>query len=200
VPGKEVARLARELTEAGQGARRIAVLGTARNVGTTQAAISLARDLAATSRVVLVELGLASPNLSVIAAEPQAPGLSELVEGSATFGEIITLDRHSRVHLVMVGRAKIGAETLLSSQRLAIAIEALGRSYDRVIIDAGAAEDVPLERLARLARRAVLVVADGDNTATALVRDSLLRSGFEQVSIFAGAPPGIGAPASRAAA
>jgi len=199
-PAEAVELLARQLSAAGQGARRVAIFGTSRNVGTTQAAIALARSLADGSRVVLAELALASPNLSAIAADPMAPGLAELVQGSATFGEIITRDRHSRAHLVMAGRNEVDPETFFGSQRLAIAFEALGRSYDRVVIDAGAADELPLERLPRLALRAVLVTGDGNESASAVLRERLLRAGFEHVNILSGARSGAGAPGDRAAA
>jgi len=94
-------RLGRELNAAGEGGRRICVIGAARNVGTTMTAIALARSLAQRSSVALVELAVTSPNLSVIASDPAAPGLSELVQGAATFGQIITRDRYSRAHLIM---------------------------------------------------------------------------------------------------
>jgi polysaccharide biosynthesis transport protein len=195
-------RLAKELDDAGEGARRITVIGTVRNVGTTMTAIALARRLAGRSRVVLVELAVASPNLSVIASEPSAPGLSELVAGSVTFGQIITRDRHSRAHLIMAGRAPVDAVALMESQRLAIAIEALGRSYDHVVLDAGVVEEVPLDRFAILAPRAVLVAADLDDPATAISRARLLKAGFANVSVLVDAPsgPDIGASGSKAAA
>jgi Mrp family chromosome partitioning ATPase len=193
-------RLARELSEGGEGVRRITVVGTTRNVGTTMTTIALARCLAGRSRVVLVELAVTSPNLSVIAGDPLAPGLSELVQGSATFGQIITRDRHSRAHLVLVGRVPLGAANLMESERLSVAIEALARSYDHVVIDAGAADAVPLERFAVLGPRAVLVAAELDNPATALVRERLLKAGFANVSVLAQAPPGPDMGAARAAA
>jgi polysaccharide biosynthesis transport protein len=199
-PMEAVDLLARELSAAGQGARRVVVLGTSSNVGTTQTAIALARSLAVGSRVVLAELAVASPNLSVIAADPAAAGFAELVQGSASFGEIVTRDRHSGAHLVMAGRAHVDPETFFGSQRLAIAFEALGRSYERVIIDAGAAEALPLERLARLALRAVLVTDDADDPASAVLRERLLRAGFEHVNVLSGASSGAGAPGDRAAA
>jgi Mrp family chromosome partitioning ATPase len=163
-------------------------------------AIALARCLAGRSRVVLVELALASPNLSVIAGDPLAPGLSELIQGSATFGEIITRDRHSRAHLVLVGRVPLDAATLMESERLSLAIEALARSYDHVVVDAGAADAVPLERFAVLGPRAVLVTAELDNAATALVRERLLKAGFANVSVLAQAPPAPDMAAAQAAA
>ena len=46
---------------------------------------------------------------------------------------------------------------IVRSQRLAITLEALARSYDHVVIDAGALPDTAAERLPQLAPRAVLV-------------------------------------------
>ena len=189
------------LGEAGEGGRRITVIGAGRNAGTTMMAIALARSLAARSRVVLVECALASPNLSVIASDPRAPGLSELVQGTASFGQIITRDRHSRAHLILAGRAAIEGAALMQSERLSIAVEALARSYDHVIIDAGAAADLPLDRFASLAPRAVLVATDLGNAAAAIMREHLLEAGFVNVSVVADAPlPGSETPANSQAA
>jgi polysaccharide biosynthesis transport protein len=166
-------------------------------VGTTTTAIALARSLTAGTRVVLVELAVASPNLSVIASDPSAPGLSELIQGSATFGQIITRDRHSRAHVILAGQVPLDPAILMQSARLSIAIEALARSYDHVVIDAGVADAVPLERFAILAPRAVLVGGE-DSAATALVRDRL--SGFANVSILSETPSTSGKDPARAAA
>ena len=93
VPIEAVEGLAMALGTAGDSGRRIAVVGARRNMGTTLAAISLARALAKQGRVVLLDLALESPNLSAIASEADAPGISELVVGSASFGQIITRDQ-----------------------------------------------------------------------------------------------------------
>src|SRR5205807_7867537 len=95
--------LAAELLQAGDGARRIAVIGSAREVGTTLSAIALARLLARSARVILVDLSFASPNIDVISNDPSAPGMADLVRGTASFGDIITRDRGSRLHLVAAG-------------------------------------------------------------------------------------------------
>ncbi|HZD91340.1 MAG TPA: exopolysaccharide transport family protein, partial [Pseudolabrys sp.] len=87
-----------------EDAGRIAVVGAARNVGTTYAAITLARALAEDGSVVLVDLAFGAPNLSVISSDPEAPGIADLVHGSAaSFGDIITRDQYSNVHLVATG-------------------------------------------------------------------------------------------------
>jgi hypothetical protein len=87
----------------------------------------------------------------------------------------------------MAGRAAVDAAALLASQRLSIAIEALGRTYDYALIDAGMAPDASLERLAMLAPRAILVT-DADDAATTVTRERLLEAGFANVSVLAGAP------------
>jgi tyrosine-protein kinase Etk/Wzc len=198
--------LARELGAAGEGARRITVVGAMRNVGATMTAIALARSLAQQSRVVLVDLTLGAPHLAIIANDPTAPGLAELVAGSASFGQIIMRDRYSRVHLVMAGRGRpdepLDAAAIVGSPQLSIAIEALGRSYDHVVLDAGAAAEASLELLARLAPRAVLVAPELDNPETALAREQLLQAGFATVSVLVNASRGedIGAAGGKAAA
>ncbi len=197
-----IERLAHQLSQGGDDSRRITVIGTVRNIGTTMTAIALARNLASQARVVLVELSVAAPNLSVIASDPASSGLSELVQGSASFGQIITRDRHSRAHLVLAGRAPIDAASLMASQLLAIAIEALARSYDHVIIDAGMAEDIVIERLATLASRAALVAAELEAPATAHLRERLFSAGFTDVSVLVEASPDLdrGAASAKAAA
>ena len=87
------------------------------------------------------------------------------------------------------GCATIDAAALMQSPQLSIAIEALARSYDHVLIDAGAADDIPLERFVALAPRAVMVADDLGNPATTLARERLLKAGFVNVNILADAPP-----------
>ncbi|MGD9768859.1 MAG: GumC family protein, partial [Pseudolabrys sp.] len=77
-------QIAAELKEAGDEGRRATVVGTMRNVGTTFAAISIARALARDSRVCLVDFDFNSPNLSVISSDPDAPGIADLARGTAS--------------------------------------------------------------------------------------------------------------------
>ena len=147
---ESIAALAAEFSAAGETARRIVVIGVSHKVGATTTAIALARSLAKQGRVVLVDLALGAPDLASIASDPAAPGIAELVGGSASFGQIITRDRHSRVHLIMAGRSEIDDQAIMGSHRLAITLEALGRTYDHVVIDAGVAGNAALERWHRV--------------------------------------------------
>jgi Mrp family chromosome partitioning ATPase len=201
VPLEAVENLARELAGAAPSERRIAVLGARPNIGTTMAAITLARSLARQNRVALIDLALEKPNLTVIASDPAAPGMADLVRGTASFGQIITRDRFSRVHLITAG-TESDAAAILGSQRLAITLEALARSYDYVVVDAGALPAAPVARFAQLAPRGVLVVEEANDKEARAGRDKLIKAGFANVTVLASEPrgPELGTGGSRAAA
>ena len=188
-----VEQIAQSLRQAGDDGRRVCVVGTMRNVGTTYAAIALARTLAQYATVVLVDLAFGSPNLSIISEDPKAPGIAELVRGTASFGDIITRDQYSNVHLVATGNVGNDGPALAASPMLATVIEALVRSYDHVVIDVGSAADIAVERFAPLAARAVLVAADPASPATRSARERLMMAGFADVTLLAGAPQVVAA-------
>lgn len=188
VPSSTVEEIARGLRGAGEAGRRITIVGAARNVGTTHTAIALGRALAKENRAVLVDMALDAPNISIISTDPNAPGIADLVRGRASFGEIITRDRFSRLHLVAVGQAGSDGPAIVVSQRLAATIDALARAYDHVVIDAGALPETAIERLARLTPRAVLVATNVTNPATMAARDRLIAAGFADVAVLLGRP------------
>jgi len=186
VPVSSVEQIARGLWQAGEAGRRVSVVGTARNVGTTYAAIQLARCLAKEGTVALVDLAFGAPNLSVISTDPNAPGIAELVRGSASFGDIITRDQYSGVHLIATGAVGNDAAMLAAAPMVATTIEALARSYDHVVIDIGSAADIAVEQFAPLAARAVLVASDPEKAETRMARERLLRAGFADVTVLTG--------------
>lgn len=179
-------QLADQVRQAGEWGRSVAVIGSAREVGTTYAAISLARALAEDASVVLVDLAFGAPNLSVIAADPHAPGLVELIEGTASFGEAITADQYSAVHVVSTGQIGPDSINLLASPEIGTVIEALARSYDHVVIDAGSATDTPLEYLSPLSTQLVLVADDARSSSVRALHERASAAGFAQVSMILG--------------
>ena len=188
-----VEQITQSLRQAGDAGRRVTVVGAMRNVGTTYAAISLARALANDANVVLVDMAFDAPNLAIISNEPKAPGIAELVRGVASFGDIVTRDQYSPVHLVATGNVGNDGPALAASPMLATMIEALVRSYDHVVIDVGSAADIAVERFAPLATRAVLVASDPANPATKSARERLMMAGFADVMLLAGAPQVVAA-------
>ena len=89
---------------AGLAAHKVTILGTAAGEGITLTALTLARLMAREAKVVVVDLAAASQMMSAVSVDPNAPGLAELMQGEASFAQIITKDKLSRVHLVAAGR------------------------------------------------------------------------------------------------
>jgi MinD-like ATPase involved in chromosome partitioning or flagellar assembly len=171
------------------GGRAVAVVGHARNVGTTLTAIALARALARHARVVLLDLALSSPNVHAISEEPDAPGIADLVHRAASFGNIITKARGSRLHLVAAGRVGDDTNTLFAAPMLSTAITALAQSYDVVVIDAGSQTETPLSVIVGMAPHAVLVGGETSPETLAALAAKLRSTGFADVAVLTGAPP-----------
>jgi MinD-like ATPase involved in chromosome partitioning or flagellar assembly len=142
--------------------------------------------------VILIDLAFAGPNIEVISSDPSAPGIAELVRGEASFGDIITRDRATRLHLVAAGQLGNDAEGIFVSQMLWAAIGALAQSYDHLVIDAGAQSETSLEPIAQVAPSAVLVggVATAAGALNAL-SEELAAAGFAKVSVLTGPPPAL---------
>jgi len=179
---------------------RIAVIGAGPVKDTATVAILLARELAARAKVVLLDLALEEPGLAAIGADPAAPGISNLVMGTASFGEIIARDPQSRIHFIGAGSAAADPAAIFVSPWLVVAIEALGRSYDHVVINAGALGAIAVERVAELAPQAVVVADTLDDPAASEARARLLIAGCKAVSVLPSAPLALASLAARAAA
>ncbi|MEA2912204.1 MAG: tyrosine-protein kinase Etk/Wzc [Bradyrhizobium sp.] len=179
----EIEQLAGDLRGAGEAARKVTILGTASSESITLTALTLARLIARDARVVVVDLSASSPTISTVSVDPSAPGLAELMLGEASFSQVITKDRLSRVHLVSAGRPGSDRALLLSA-RLTLAIDALLRVYDHVLLDAGTASDLSAELLTAQAR--AVVVPDASMTADARTRtcDQLRAVGFAEVTML----------------
>ncbi len=172
---------------AAQAGRCVAVFGATNGVETSLAAITLARSLAKNARVVLVDLGAGNAEIRAISSDPTAPGLSDLVLGAASFGNIITKDKLSPLHLISAGQPVADEAAILSSRGLESTFAALARSYEHVIVDAGAVAGVPVDRVAQFAPRALLVADALTSPATMAARERLLMAGYADVTVLLGA-------------
>ena len=183
----EIERLADELHGAGDAARKVTILGTASNESITLTALTLARLIVRNAKVVLVDLSASSPTIAAVSVDPAAPGLAELMQGEASFSQVITKDRLSRVHLVSAGRP--GSDpALLQSPRLTLAVDALLRVYDHVLLDAGTASDLPAELLTRQACAVVVPDPSMPADARTLMCDQLRAVGFTGVTMLSKPP------------
>ena len=197
----EIERLAAMLRQGGGTTRKITVIGAHQDESVTLIALTLARLLSRGSKVVLVDLAMASPTLAAVSTDPASPGLTELMQGSASFSEIITKDRLSDVHLVGAGQEP-SQRQLLQLPRINLAVDALSRAYDYVVLDAGTATDLPASVIAAQAH--AVIIPDPEITASAreVMKSQLLASGFTGVTIL-DTPlraMDLGAPGERVAA
>jgi tyrosine-protein kinase Etk/Wzc len=182
---------------------RVVVIAAHPGIDTSPVAVLLARELAGRGKAVLLDLAFARAGLSALGADPSAPsapGISDLVLGAASFGEVIARDRHSGMHFVTAGRVAVDVASILRSPRLAVTLEALARSYDHVVISVGALQDDLAETIAALAPQAVLVADALDDPATASVQARLVAAGCSGVSVLPSLPPAPNGTSARAAA
>ncbi|RAI26050.1 hypothetical protein CH338_30975, partial [Rhodoplanes elegans] len=117
------------------------------------------------------------------------PGVTDMIRGEATFGEIIARDKVSRAHIVPRGRGEAETAALLASLRFVTMIDALARTYDHVIIDAGAFDVIAADQMAELAPGGVLVVPDPTDPIAGVARARLAEAGYgDGLIVLAGAP------------
>jgi uncharacterized protein involved in exopolysaccharide biosynthesis len=180
VAASDVDRLAAALRAAGENARKIAVMGTGDESVSSSTALALARAMARQSSVVLIDLAAAP---ATAAANPNLPGLSELVQGTASFGQIIGRDTMSR--LQTIGPGKMRDPAVLRSPRLALAVDALTRVYEHVVLDAGSLDDVPEALISSNAHAVLVASAPLDERTQAVIRQELMAAGFRGVSVIA---------------
>ena len=178
----EIEQLATEIRGEPEAARRITLLGTAPDESIALTTLTLARLLAADSKVVVVDLS-ASHAIPAASVDPAAPGLAELMLGQASFSQVITKDGLSRAQIVSAGRAGFD-RALLQSPRLTLAIDALLRVYDHVLLDAGSGFESPSELLTAQARAVVVPDAAMAEDARARMCDQLKAAGFSDVRVL----------------
>jgi MinD-like ATPase involved in chromosome partitioning or flagellar assembly len=105
------------------------------------------------------------------------------MQGEASFAQIITKDRLSRLHVVSAGRPGYD-RAQLQSPRLRLAIDALLQVYDHVLLDAGAGTDLPAELLTAHARAVVVPDPPTDSDARSITCDQFRAVGFSEVTML----------------
>jgi succinoglycan biosynthesis transport protein ExoP len=149
-----VAALAAMLDPDDAGGRQTLVVPVASGYAAAGVAIALVRHVAAGGRrAAVIDIDGDNRFVSALTA-PGTPGLGDFAEGKVGFGGILHADPASSAHVVPFGA---GAEADLDTADFVV--EALGRSYDSVVVACGIlpAEPEAFDRLAALATDAVVV-------------------------------------------
>jgi polysaccharide biosynthesis transport protein len=200
VPVSALGEFAHNLNTAEANGSQIAFYGVAPHLGTSGIAIKFARALAQEARVVLVGLGSGDAAIRAISGDPSAPGLAELADGEASFGDIITKDRMSGLNLIVSGRAPAAPGELVSAPGMIKNFKALAYTYGHVVIDAGMLDGVDMASIAQLASHAILLVETLSNLGTDKARERLENAGFNDVTILVAGRPDAAAPGATASA
>jgi len=179
----EIERLADDLAGKAGTARKLTVLGTAPGESITLTTLTLARLMARKAKIVVVDLAGTTPTIASASVDPAAPGLAELMQGQASFAQIIIKDRLSRVHLVSAGRPGFD-RAQLQSPRLTLTIDALLRVYDHVLLDVGTGSDLPAELLTSQACAVVVPDPSMAPDARAAMCDQFRAVGFAEVTML----------------
>jgi Mrp family chromosome partitioning ATPase len=193
---RSITNIANQLRDLGGTGCRTIVSGAAPQCGTTLTALALARVLARECRVVLVELPQAMPKLASLTLDASAFGVAEWVRGTASFDQVISRDRVSALHVMTAGRVDADRWRLLAADRVKLLLDALARSYDQVVIDAGAVSEAGRDAWAQLADRVVLLgVASAQ--ATRAANNALIAAGFKDITVLNAADSHRDAPKAR---
>lgn len=140
---RSVEELVAALREAGLGTRAKRVLvapmdGAQDNVEAAACLVALARALTADGdKVVMIDADLANPRLGALVGREGEDGLVHLLSGDATFASVLFRDAVSRSHILPAGTRGEADTALLDTPRMEIVLDALGHTYDAVLIAAG---------------------------------------------------------------
>ncbi len=159
----------------GDGAVLIAGVEEAGGVG--EPALILARAVAREGRAVLLALDAArdasETNQADAAPASQRPGLAELLEGKASFAEVIHRDASSRLHIIDAGGAP-----LVRADGIDFVLDALEHAYDFVLLAASNPHTVDI-----LAPRSGLSLALGaPGPARDYLHDDLAAAGANDIA------------------
>lgn len=151
-------------------------------------ALTLARSLAEANRKVIVaDAGSESREYLASLPNPNEWGLGELIAGKTSFGQAIQRDRGSSVHLIGSGSASM--LNTAAYARIGIVLDALGLTYDFVIVLSPSAER-PNDMAALAARTdAAILVSQAKDQPTLAAHSALTAAGVGDVIVLLTDPP-----------
>jgi len=151
------------------------------------ATVALARVLADTGRrVILVDMTGSGYPSELMAENPEALGVTDLLCGEAAFGETIHGDRMSDAHLIPQGVSDV-RRAMRGVDRLSLLLDALTSAYDIVIVECGAADVAGVSRLTRSKEiEIILSLPEIDEAAFVGLMQDFQSAGYERVVLMSG--------------
>lgn len=175
--------LADDIAADGTGSDRILLASVGRHLQPV-AALSFARLLARRTNVVMVDL-MSGVDESALASGSDVPGLYHLISGEGTFSRIVTKDQASPLHFVASGRGAL-ADEVLQSTKTRMALDALARVYDHLLVSVGNLACVPTEISSRCQRAVLLIASDAEEVDLEAAQAALEAAGIARVDFLPG--------------
>ena len=134
--------------------------------GKTVTALNLALSFAMlpSCKVLIVDGDLRKGSLGECLAVNGPPGLSDLVEGTATIGEVVLKSDELPIHFVLRGNSKVLPGELLNSPNLKDCFRQMAGQFDVVLVDSPAVNVVTDAQLLAGCCDAILLIARAFST------------------------------------
>ena len=146
------------------------------------ASVALVRQLAGQQRsTILVDLTADNASARAMGVPDDAEGAGDLVDGLASFADVIHRDLLTSAHVLPSGGfTAIGGETD-ATEEMIVVLEALGKAYDCTMVDCGAMLPETLKRLMDDGAALVVSVEPGEEAEGEALMQRLSTAGLGDV-------------------
>ncbi|MFT6917142.1 MAG: succinoglycan biosynthesis transport protein ExoP [Motiliproteus sp.] len=156
--------------------RVIAVTSTTPGEGKTTCALNLAYSLGQMERVLLLDADMRRPSIGkLFQFGPTAPGLSNLVAGTATLEQCVHSLEEEGIDVISAGIIPPNPLDLLSSTKFAKVLEDLEQRYDRIVIDTAPCQAVSDALVLASRVGSMVYVVKADSTHSTQIKAGLRR-------------------------
>jgi len=157
------------------------------NEGKTTVSLNLAMSIGTMEKVLLIDADLRRPSIAkALNISSKYPGLSSLVAGTNEFAECITKFPDWNIDVLAAGITPPNPQELLASKRFEAVLKALGKHYDRIIIDTPPTQAVSDSLLISKYANEIIYLVKADSTSYLLA-----RSGIDKLESVNGKVTGI---------
>lgn len=154
----------------------IAVTSTVPGEGKTSTSLSLAYSMGQMERVLLIDADMRRPSIGkLFKFGAKAPGLSNLVAGTASLEECVHKLEGEGIDVISAGTIPPNPLELLSSARFLKVLDALEKQYDRIIVDTAPCQAVSDALVLSRYVGSMVYVVKADSTPNAQIKAGLKR-------------------------
>lgn len=137
------------------------------------------------SRTLLIDADLYEPSMSGLFDLGDAPGLADILDGSATFREAARVAGDSGLTVLAAGHAHIdGVDFMLGSERMRDLLDEVRPLFDQIIIDLPPVGEVASTRELAPFLDGVVIVATWGSTRASALRHTLRAFARDRTNVF----------------